>query len=50
MPAGDTQAMNTKDRQRQRDAHAPRAGAPGWLIVLVAAIVTALAILARGFV
>jgi hypothetical protein len=40
--------MNTKDRQRQRDALAPRAGAPGWLVVAVAGAITIAGLFARS--
>jgi hypothetical protein len=34
--------MNTKDRQRQRDALAPQGAAPNWLLVAVAGVVSVL--------
>ena len=38
-------AMNTKDRQRQRDAQAPHGAAPNWLLVAVASAITVAALL-----
>ena len=42
--------MNTKDRQRQRDAQAPHGAAPNWLLVTVAGAITAIALFARSFI
>jgi hypothetical protein len=42
--------MNTKDRQRQRDLHAPQGAAPNWLLVAVAGAITVAALVARSFV
>ena len=40
--------MTNKDRQRQRNAQVPRAGAPNWLLVVVAGAVTVGAMFATG--
>jgi hypothetical protein len=42
--------MNSKDRRRQRDTLTPQAGAPNWLLVAVAVLVTVAALIARRFV
>ena len=39
--------MNEKQRQRQRDQRVPSAGAPNWLLVLVAGGITAVALITR---
>jgi hypothetical protein len=40
--------MNTKDRQRQRDAQAPRGAAPNWLVAAIAVAVAGAALAARA--
>ena len=51
MRVGDTRGpMIDKDRQRQRQTHAPQGRVPNWLLVLGAGAFTAAALVAQAYI